>query len=591
MTVDQTEVETLKLRRVTTSDASRPSFGADTTRGSHLEGIFVPLWVIVTVSYSLIGILQWLPFGWNVSPRIDGWTLLGDVDSGLRPYIFISPDLVTRPFFFWIWIFNHHFDPNNFVLLNLILMTMMIVRGTAMYTLMRQLFPRYRLFAYLSGALLIVFPADSGTYYEGATHVLLSFTLQLIALNMLVWFWRDKRWWQLALALLIECVSVGNYEVGDLLYLAIPLILWWIDTRISRRLVLVALLWWVFPSLSLIVSYVDAYFNAASHHATMLDTSGTPYTQKLMNAIQVQFWSAYESGFTQILNGLFGTSNRQNLFAALGITAIVAIMAIWFHRHTAQELGKVMPNTVGQWALVSLAGFFAMLLGIAVFLPSNQLDSFASYQPVRLFYFSAPGAVLTVTALAFAIDRGLKLRGLFSAALIVVIIACGSMSLMAQHQQWRDITWQQQNLIGQILRQTGHIDSGTLIFVIDRSNGDLLNYFPFNYQLQAAIQLITDNYSITARLCYNNDTDQADTYYCHFSSSNVQVPDIWVDTTTFTFPYSQVIGFVLGANGSLTMLQMIPPELARAKGYSPQARFNVAAGLPPRYYTMLTYPH
>lgn len=591
MALDDTMPETVKVRRIMAAEAIRHSEPQTSQSGEHgLSGFALPTWVWVVAGFTLIGVLQWLPFGWNIAPRVDGWTLLADVDSGMRPYIYIAPDLITRPFFFWIWIVNHRFDPNNFILLNLILMAMQIIRGTALYALIRQLFPGHLIFAYLSGALLMVFPADVATYYEGATHVLLSFTLQLVALNLLVWYWTSHRWWLLLLALLLEVMSVGNYEIGDLLLIATPFVLWWIDRRVTRRLLGATTLWWIAPGISLFVALGDAFFNKASHHSTMLETSGVPYTQKIANAIQAQYWTSYQRGVTEALAAPAATVSMRNLAAALGITLIVAAIAVWLHLRHPGDRASQTQLTPPQWLLVSLVGVVAMLLGIALFLPTNQLDSFASYQPNRLFYFSAVGAVLSVTALAFAVDRGLNARSVLSTIVVVCLVMCGAMSLMTQHQQWRDSSWDQQRLIGSILRQTGRIDNNTLIVVIDRSNGALETYLPHNYQFEAALQLITDNYSIRARLCYGSATDQADTAYCHFGPNTVQIPDIWADGVTFTYPYAQVIGFVLSQDGSVTMLHSIPVQQGHTEGYNPQSRFDLAAGLPPRYYSMLTYP-
>jgi hypothetical protein len=594
------------------------------------DSVAVPAWALVIASYAIIAILQWLPFGWNIGPRVDGWTLLGDVDKGMRPYIFTSPDLVTRPFFFWVWILNHHIDPDDFVLLNIILMVMLIIRGTAMYILALQLFPRQHLFAYLSGALIMIFPADSATYYEGATHVLLSFTLLLVAVNVLVWYWRDRRWWQLVLALCFEAISVGNYEIGNLLLLATPLVLLWLDRHVSWRLVAVTLLWWVIPTASLVVAYADVYFNPASHHNTLLDTTGVPYTQKVWNAIQAQFWTPYAAGFRELLTANTSTTSWSAL-VALGITCVVALLVLVLRRqNTPTSSGTLAVASLIQWVLLAAASIFAMLLGIILFMPSDQLNSFASYQPARLFYFSAIGAVGTTVALAFALDIGvlqifrkinasetisrianylrpftrslgqLKVdrivragqpsRYTIASIVTLAIIASGAMSLLMQHQLWRDYSWKQQRLLGQIILQTGHIEDGTLVFVIDQSKGALDDYLPFNYIFEGAFQLVEDNYSLHARLCYNNAADTGDTRYCRLTPGGIEVPDIWPGGQGFNAPYNHVIGFVLTASGTLNLLTSIPAEFGAAPNYAPGALFNAAAGPPPRYFTMLTYP-
>lgn len=620
----------LTATEATADEKSLVGPGSSATMWPFAQRIAIPLWAIVVVSYAMIGFLQWLPFGWNIGPRVDGWTLLSDVDKGMHPFVFISPDLVTRPFFFWIWMFNNRFDPNDFVLLNVILMLMQILRASAMYALMRQLFGQQRLFAYLAGVLLLVFPADSATYYEGATHVLLSFTLLLVAVNFLVWYWRDRQWWQLVLALGVEVVSVGNYEIGDLLLLATPLILLWLDRRPSWRLGLTSALWFVAPAASLFVAYADVYFNPASHHSTMLDTNGVSYPQKLWNAVEAQFWTPYVQGLKDILAALGGSSGHADLAAALTIVIIVVVMvAVMLRGRWPGSETDSGALGAAHWVVLAAVGFGAMLLGIALFLPSDQLDSFAVYQPARLFYFSAIGAVVTMLALAYALSRSAstiavnsrlatiapRVRQMLSvprrhespkgdtavgpqvsagvtlaSVLMIGVVLLSTMSLLAQHQQWRDYSWKQQRLLGQIMQQTGHIQDGTLVFVIDRSNGALNDYVPFNYVFEGAFQLVEDDYNLHARLCYDNASDPADTRYCHFSSQGITVPDIWAGGQGFTAPYNDAVGFVLNADGAVTLLNKIPPEFGASSGYAPASLFNVAAGPPARYYTMLTYP-
>ncbi len=620
MGIEEKLSDTLKMDRKSIRTDIRPSLDEDKSPGNEAEKIHIPIWVFVIVSFTLIAVFQWLPFGWNIGPRNDGWTLWSDVDNGYTPFITITSDLITRPFYFWIWIITHKLDSENFVLLNIDLMILVIIRGTALYVLLRRLFPGQILFAYLSGALLMVFPADSGTYFLGATHVLLSYTLQLVALNLLIWYWRDKKWWQLVLALLVEAISIGNYEIGDLLYFAFPLILWWLDRRITRRLLLVSLLWWVFPVISFSAANADLFFNPASHHSTLLDRSGVSYATKLQNVLQAQYWTHYQQGFSQIAQTLTGNHGRLNLATALAITFIVTASALWLRHHFSRTDNALMPNTIRQWLLLSGAGFLAMLLGVIMFFPSEDLNSFAVWQPNRLFYFSAPGATISLTALVFALERAIMMLGeklarqfqtasrlrmpqfgpflrintnishVLASTILIFVITCSAMSLLTQHQSWRDYSWRQQYLIGEIVRQTRSIHAGTLVFVIDRSNGALMDYDPLNYAFEAALQLVTDNYAINGRLCYNNATDPADTYYCHFLSDGVHIPDIWADGLTFIFPYDRVIGFMLNADSSVTLLDKFPPEFGQAQGYNPHTRFDITAGLPSRYFTMLTYP-
>ena len=537
------------------------------------DSMRIPVWLLVVVSLALIAVIQWLPFGWNGTPRTDGWTLWGTVDHGLRPYWFSVPDLVTRPFFFWIWLLAYALGSENFVALNLLLLVMAVVRGAALYRLLRQMFPRAVLFAYLSAALLMVFPGDSGTYYLGAAHVLLSFTLQLVALALLIGYWRQGRRWRLALALGIEVISLGNYEAGALIFAAAPLLLLWLDRRFSRRLVITALLWWAAPAVDLAVLVGDLVFNPASHHLTLLDQSSVPLAQKLANVVPAQFWTGYQRGFS----ALFQPGGYPA--AALAIMLIAAVTAIWLRRHYGGATYRAR-----HWLLISLGGLAAMLLGVGLFLPSSELDSFAVFQPYRLFYFSAPGAVVTVTALAFALSQRVKARGALAGLIIVALIGGGALSLLRQHEDWQTYLWRQQRLLDALVRQTGQIEDGTLIFVIDRSDGDLIDYFPFNYVFEGALQVVTGNYSIQARLCYDDAANPDPMRGCRFAPDGIHIPDIWSSPPTYTIPYDRAVGFVLNADHSLTLLATLP-----SAAYQPRTRFDPSVEVP-RRFTMLTYP-
>jgi hypothetical protein len=95
----------------------------------------------------------------------------------------------------------------------------------------------------------VVYPADNGMMTTSATHIQAAAFFYLASVYCLVAYWRTSRLlWLIGVDLSLG-VSLGTYEAGYPLVFFTPLILVWLEKRISRQVLWVAGLWYLAPVL------------------------------------------------------------------------------------------------------------------------------------------------------------------------------------------------------------------------------------------------------------------------------------------------------------------------------------------------------
>src|SRR5205807_1079410 len=103
--------------------------------------------------------------------------------------------------------------------------------------LLRRLFPTKPVFAFLTSILFIFYPADSELFAMRHLGAHFSLCCYLLALNLLVIYWKRPRPLILCLTLLALACSLLTYEAGYPLVAFSPLIPLWLEGRVTKRLV------------------------------------------------------------------------------------------------------------------------------------------------------------------------------------------------------------------------------------------------------------------------------------------------------------------------------------------------------------------
>ena len=151
----------------------------------------LPLWAMAASCFTVMAIALWLPFGLNITDFSDAWVFYGSLDAGL-PLLSDS-----RPFQLVMYHLAYAVDPNSFVGPNLLMLLLFIGKSLAVYGSLRLILPQLPVIAFLSAALLMLFPADTGTFWLAAFNVHSPVFFFFLAVLALVWYWRRPHWLKL----------------------------------------------------------------------------------------------------------------------------------------------------------------------------------------------------------------------------------------------------------------------------------------------------------------------------------------------------------------------------------------------------------
>jgi hypothetical protein len=572
---------------------------------------------VILVGLALLTFALWLPFGWNVSPLLDGWVLLRRADLNDLPIFYpqVSP---TRPLTYAPWVISTLLTPESFVAQNVLYALALFGTGAAMYGLLRRLLPDHQVVAWFGAALLIVFPADHGIFYLDAINIRFSLMFTVIAVYGLLLYWEHRTPLRLLLMLGAQIISLLMYEVGIPLLLFLPLLLLWMEHgRFSRRWWGISALWSAFPLVwlgNIIVSMING---SAVYQNELLDTSGA--AANLINGIlfvyRQNLWTGFALGWSQIPAALAGELPLIFLGLAVLIGGIVGL-AGWSRSHA-----QLLPTISTRRALwLTLWGLVALIAGFAMYIPTADFNNI--HYIWRLYYFTSFGATIALLAgllLLLNLRRPLRLV-VFAVALfalitiaqpliyMLLVIALGVllalprraafvsiaallvglavMRGLEQHQGQAGRGEDQKRLAAAVISQAPAVPDGTLLLVLDGSTTGELRAFGFNYAFEYALALTYGHHRYNGRICYY--VRPRPTEFCRFEDGQVVVPGTWIGEETY--PYEQVVAFRYDENNGMVLLDAIPePYLSGvdASTYDPHALIDADAPPPSRLFTML----
>src|SRR5713101_345412 len=231
-----------------------------------------PLALVAFAALAGLVLTLWLPFGWKVTGLYEEWFVMSGGDTGKNPVrmLYNPPSNQSyRPLTVAPYILGYILTPDSFLGFNIIFAIWMLGKGFAMYALVRRLVPENPSLAFVSGALLVVYPADRALLTLRTTNVQAGVFLLLVALNLLIVAWQRFRWPTVVAMLLAEGVALGTYEGGLLLTFGAPVLLVWLRDGIDKRLAAVVALWWA-VSIAFVFHLIRTLRDPASYAAGLL---------------------------------------------------------------------------------------------------------------------------------------------------------------------------------------------------------------------------------------------------------------------------------------------------------------------------------
>src|SRR5712692_272530 len=554
-----------------------------------------PLALVAFAALAGLVLTLWLPFGWKVTGLYEEWFVMSGGDTGNPVRMLYDPpyNQSYRPLTVAPYVLGYILTPSSFLGSNIVLALWLLGKGVAMYALVRRLVPENPALAFVSGALLVVYPADRAFLTFLTTNVQAGVFLLLVALNLLIVAWQRFRWPTLLAMLLAEGVALGTYEGGLLLTLGAPVLLVWLRDGIDKRLAAVAALWWA-VSIAFVFHLIRTLRDPASYAAGLLVGSGldSPFLEILRSwfySVTRAYIRTFGSGWYRALRELAPQDPYLHLSA--GLTVFLTLPAIWLHARRDEETKPGVD--IKRYLVLGSLGVVAVLAGFAMYLPTTSRNS-----SWRVFLYSSIGAALAVGVACFLFAR---LFGQWQRIVFIgvtsFLIGIATVHALAQHQGYFEYSQRQQQILAGIISQAPHLEPGTTVLLVDRTPPAAFKAWSMcgvvSNCLEWALRYIYGDPTLRAMYCAPGYRPRGQfSEECRFEAQRVTVSYIhWRSKKEMrtSSPYASLVVFENSGHG-LKVLNDISGYRSEsgADGYDPGRRIDASSPIPARAHTVFT---
>jgi len=557
----------------------------------------IPLTPVACAALAALVVTLWLPFGWKVTGLYEEWLFMsgGDMGNPVRMLYHPYASASYRPLTLAPYILGYILTPGSFLGFNIIFALWALGKGVAMYALVRRLVPDNPALAFVSAALLVVYPADDALLTLRTTNVHAGVFLFVIALNVLIVAWQRFRWSTLLAMVGAEGIALATYDGGILLSLCGPVLLLWLRGRIDKRVVTVAALWWG-VSVPFLLHLILTLRDPGSYAAQLLAGSAMGKTDVVDilrswgHSMARAYVRHFGTGWYEALRGLHRQDPYLHLSAAL--TLFVLLPAVWLHARRHEET-KATVETRSYVTLASL-GVIAVAPAFAMYLPTEWRNS--NY---RVFLYSSIGAALAVGVACFLFSRLFgQWQRLVFVGLTSALIGTATVHALVQHRVYFEYSQRQQQILADIISAAPGLKPETTVLLIDRTPTAASKAWSMctvvSNCLEWGLRYIYDDHTLRAMYCapgYRPRNQFSEE--CHFESHGATVPYVHSVLKKEMHPFSPYASLVVLENsaGGLTVLKDISGYQveARANGYDPDRRIDASSPIPPRARTLFTH--
>ncbi|MDZ4770835.1 MAG: hypothetical protein SGJ24_17045 [Chloroflexota bacterium] len=520
--------------------------------------------LVLALLLALIAVALWLPFGFNIGFWMDGWTFFHNIDaSHFYETTFTAP--VSRPALNLVWQLAYSLDSESYLGVNLLLLALMIGKGWLTAAILHTL-TRSRALACAVGALVLVLPADSATFYLGALTLHSALFCWLAATYCLLRYYETRRLVWAPLIVLTLLVGTSSYEIV-FVFTAVGLLALLARARkLDRRFWICA---WVYLMVPIVmgVRYLLLLLNQSDgvrYQTGLLDPNVTigAMLSSLVRVYERHFWS-----------GWIGAGTPSYAVYAIVIGAAVAGVCWWLARRESRAAAPPPTWRPSTGALIAV-GVLTIALGVALYLPTRDRDS-----TLRTYYFSAIGAAVVIGTAAYGVTRPSRGGGRAAAfaGIVGAIALVGGVRMLEQHAVFVERTAAQQRVLRQFIQAAPAIDQPAVV-LIDDSTGTLNDIFSATFILRGAVAILYEAQELVPVLC-----DQAN---CQFEADAVRA--LFRGELQAISRYERVV-MLRYAEAGFTLVESLDgyTDQAARSAYAPRALIDFGAAPPRRAATML----
>lgn len=532
--------------------------------------VLLPLLALI-----LIVLLLWLPVGVQTTGIAEEWDFYALASSGvpLIPSSAWSAEHQLRPFVALPFAVGYWLSPNSFVGLNLAMIAIFIGKALTMYAVLHLLFPKESILPFGIAALFVLFPADTSTMALRTVNIHFTLLLCLTATTLLILHWHKPKIYLLILMTISLVISFGTYEISIIFALFVPLLLVWLEKRISRRVIFYSALWYL--PLAIFLGW----------YLFMLSQVNTTYQSGLLSSVDGVSLTQIIGNFSQsIFHGLNWNffQGWQRAVVALSISpnhVLIAIVAACLTFVVALIQTKDI-QPFRHYKLYYAFAAVGLALVLLFFAPYSLSPQYMAATE-RVFYFTAIGGALCTYSVVFLTCRILPIRRVAFPIMLSILVGLGMVNLLNQQQYYANWSRRQQILLASIGETLPHIRNDQVTIILISSGAiELINninpfyndqLFKYYYNFTYALRYFYRSSLIKGLVCPT-------IAFCEDGLAKIRRDrSIFLEYVPFT--------------GGVMMLEEIPEEyqtFLTGGSYNPHALIDQDAPPPERASTVLT---
>ncbi|GEM_PF-7026217 len=402
----------------------------------------------VIVLLALTIAIAWIPNQFQLVGIQEEWRYRAPFDGGVTTYNDIGSDsseeqFFTRPMYGLMNALSFIMFPESFIGHHVILITLLLVKGIAMFLVFLALFPQQPLWGFFCAFLLIFYPSDAGIISFRTFHHHLTIVGILFSIYFFVRYYQSSKRRDLFLMGLSQLVAALSAETGYPVFFMVPITILLLEKQFSRRFFKLTTFYYIIPAITFAYSIYLILGVQTSWQSTAL-TSYTvrDYLRNIYRLYEHNFFHAWRDIVTYFTSE--ATQGDVFVFVATVLTAWLG--AIWIMRQSKTD-AQPTPSIRTYIIVIGLAGI-AVLAGYGMFLVSRThvLTDF------RVYLLSSIGLATVFGTVVYAlyifinhpIGQYIVLFG-FS-----VLVGLSAVFANKTHNEFLDISNTHENMIRQI---------------------------------------------------------------------------------------------------------------------------------------------
>lgn len=533
-----------------------------------LRTFFLALFPITLVIVTII-----LPYGLNVNGVLEEYLYMNvSIFPEQASDLLNSGQLILRPLAFPIGIAGTYITPYSYFGMNILNFTFIIMKGLVLFYILR------RLNIQKSNALAIailytIYPinaVDLRLVILQAT--ILAFLWAVLFFLRLNATWRNR---DLLLMMLFLGVTTLIYEATYVLILFVPLIPILFERKITKRIIILAISWYIVPTLvALRWLYYFFTIDESYQRNNIVGIDNSPAT--LFTEVLDTYWRTLVNLWYEAMISVYNA----DVFYFLLVAIVATILMLLF--------SKIRPNDIvnpGRQLFIQMLGGLAVIIfGYAVFAITSVREHHE-----RIFSLSTIGsAIFVVCFVSWITAYAGKYRHILWSAVIVSLISLSLFSVLVSRENSLSLAFEQQSISAGIVERVPASDASAVIIF---SSGNAI----LERSVEIPLRIVYADIELLVAVCYPRY------YWYQESVCQFETDEILIEKTTNTgiesrrFTYEEIIAFYYQGNGELELLEVISETFVDGNAITNYAPFDLICqecsypALTNRYFTSFPF--